>query len=151
MWVEKFGIMEVTNHQTGDKCIINFKPAGWFGKDIHWVEGYVIDKHRQQHYIIRGKWTEQLWSYPVNSQESLARNSTFKNSVKEVTLGTNKVFRGVTNNPRARRKMSQRGGVCGKVDNCPPLPVSMLVTPLFLNLFPRKGALCTHLCGTSND
>lgn len=29
---------------TGDKCVLNFKPCGMFGKELHKVEGYIQDK-----------------------------------------------------------------------------------------------------------
>jgi hypothetical protein len=31
-------------HRTGDKCVLNFKPCGLFGKELHRVEGYIQDK-----------------------------------------------------------------------------------------------------------
>ena len=36
--------MEVVNHTTKMKAVLNFKPSGWFGKDLHKVEGYLFDK-----------------------------------------------------------------------------------------------------------
>lgn len=29
---------------TGEKCVLNFKPCGMFGKELHRVEGYILDK-----------------------------------------------------------------------------------------------------------
>ena len=58
--------MEVINHTTKDKCILNFKPAGWFGKDLHWVEGCVLEGGRQRRYIIQGRWPHELWSHPTS-------------------------------------------------------------------------------------
>ena len=31
-------------YRTGDKCVLNFKPCGLFGKELHKVEGYIQDK-----------------------------------------------------------------------------------------------------------
>lgn len=44
LWVEFFGHTEIVNHRTGHKCSLNFRPAGWFGRDLHKVDGYIIDK-----------------------------------------------------------------------------------------------------------
>ncbi|XP_044149396.1 oxysterol-binding protein-related protein 1 isoform X3 [Bufo gargarizans] len=44
LWIEQYGNMEITNHKTGDKCILSFKPCGLFGKELHKVEGYIQDK-----------------------------------------------------------------------------------------------------------
>lgn len=30
--------------RTGEKCCLNFKPCGLFGKELHKVEGYILDK-----------------------------------------------------------------------------------------------------------
>ena len=68
MWLEKYGVMEVTNHTTKDRCILNFKPAGWFGKDLFWLDGYVLDADRKRRYIMQGKWPYELWSYPANGE-----------------------------------------------------------------------------------
>lgn len=44
LWMEQYGTMEVLNHQTGLKAVLTFKPAGWAGKDLHHVEGFIMDK-----------------------------------------------------------------------------------------------------------
>lgn len=44
LWMEHFGTLEITNHKTGDKAVITMKPAGWNSKDIHRVEGFIVDK-----------------------------------------------------------------------------------------------------------
>lgn len=41
LWIEQYGTMEITNHTTGMKAVLNFKPAGWFGKDLHRIEGFI--------------------------------------------------------------------------------------------------------------
>jgi hypothetical protein len=35
--------MEVTNQTNGLKASLNFKAAGWFGKDLHRFDGFIID------------------------------------------------------------------------------------------------------------
>ncbi|KAM9307897.1 oxysterol-binding protein-related protein 1 isoform 2-T2 [Gastrophryne carolinensis] len=61
LWIEQYGNMEITNHKTGDKCIINFKPCGLFGKELHKVEGYIQDKSKKKLCSLYGKWTECLY------------------------------------------------------------------------------------------
>ncbi|MEE6464186.1 hypothetical protein FKM82_006208, partial [Ascaphus truei] len=48
LWIEQYGNMEITNHKTGEKCIINFKACGLFGKELHKVEGYIQDKRKKK-------------------------------------------------------------------------------------------------------
>ncbi|KAM4688817.1 oxysterol-binding protein-related protein 1 isoform 2-T2 [Discoglossus pictus] len=61
LWIEQYGNMEITNHKTGEKCIINFKPCGLFGKELHKVEGYIQDKSKKKLCALYGKWTECLY------------------------------------------------------------------------------------------
>lgn len=44
LWMEQYGTMEVVNHKTGLKAVLTFKPAGWASKDLHHVEGFIVDK-----------------------------------------------------------------------------------------------------------
>ncbi|GIY73895.1 hypothetical protein CEXT_283591 [Caerostris extrusa] len=39
--------MEINCHTTGLTAQLNFKPAGWFGRDLHRVEGFFLDSQRQ--------------------------------------------------------------------------------------------------------
>ena len=36
--------MEVTNIKHKLKSVLNFKSSGWFGRDLHKVEGYLYDR-----------------------------------------------------------------------------------------------------------
>lgn len=42
--MEQYGTMEVVNHKHGLRAVLTFKPAGWASKDLHRVEGFIIDK-----------------------------------------------------------------------------------------------------------
>lgn len=44
LWFEQYGTLEVVNHQQNLKAVLNFKSAGWFGKDLHRVEGFISTK-----------------------------------------------------------------------------------------------------------
>lgn len=86
-WREGPKLASLVSCSTGDKCVLNFKPCGMFGKELHKVEGYIQDKRyicpfasafldfsicllicssslpsKKKHCIIYGKWTECLWS-----------------------------------------------------------------------------------------
>ena len=34
----------LSSPRTGERCFLNFKPCGLFGKELHKVEGYIVDK-----------------------------------------------------------------------------------------------------------
>lgn len=44
LWMEQYGTMEIVNHQTGHKAVLQFKPGGSIHKDLHRVEGTIQDK-----------------------------------------------------------------------------------------------------------
>ena len=58
--------MIVTNHNTGETCLIRFKPAGWLGKGQYEIEGGVSDKQGMKRFDIFGKWHDRLVSRPVS-------------------------------------------------------------------------------------
>nr|XP_009295276.1 oxysterol-binding protein-related protein 2 isoform X2 [Danio rerio] len=62
LWIEQYGTVEIVNHSTGDKCVLNFKPCGMFGKELHRVEGHIQDKSKKKHWVMYGKWTECMYS-----------------------------------------------------------------------------------------
>ncbi|KAK5863254.1 hypothetical protein PBY51_000299 [Eleginops maclovinus] len=70
LWIEQYGTVEIVNHSTGDKCVLNFKPCGMFGKELHRVEGYIQDKSKKKHCVIYGKWTECMWSVDPQAYEA---------------------------------------------------------------------------------
>jgi len=37
-------ISKTSGIPTGYRAILTFKPAGWFSKDLHRVEGFITDK-----------------------------------------------------------------------------------------------------------
>ena len=40
----QYGMMEVTNHKSLQKSVVDFKACGWFGNDLHKIEGFLLDK-----------------------------------------------------------------------------------------------------------
>uniref|UniRef100_A0A8C7TEG8 Oxysterol-binding protein n=1 Tax=Oncorhynchus mykiss TaxID=8022 RepID=A0A8C7TEG8_ONCMY len=62
LWIEQYGNVEVINHKTGERCSLTFKPCGMFGKELHKVEGYILDKSKKKLCAIYGKWTECLYT-----------------------------------------------------------------------------------------
>ncbi|CAG0880371.1 unnamed protein product [Darwinula stevensoni] len=44
LWIEQYGTMEITCHRTGYKAQITFKPSGWFSRDVHKIEGFILDQ-----------------------------------------------------------------------------------------------------------
>ncbi|XP_055935994.1 oxysterol-binding protein-related protein 1-like [Argiope bruennichi] len=57
LWMEQCGIMEITCHTNGLVAELNFKPAGWYSKDLNCVEGFIFDKQKTKLSFLYGKWT----------------------------------------------------------------------------------------------
>ncbi|KAK2851772.1 hypothetical protein Q5P01_008048 [Channa striata] len=70
LWIEQYGTVEIVNHSTGDKCVLNFKPCGMFGRELHKVEGFIQDKSKKKRLVIYGKWTECLYSVDSRVHEN---------------------------------------------------------------------------------
>ncbi|KAI0641225.1 Oxysterol-binding protein-domain-containing protein [Trametes meyenii] len=65
--IDHYGDMIVTNHRTGDQCILTFKPRGWRGKDAYEISGYVQDADGNVTYEIAGRWNSQLVARQVGT------------------------------------------------------------------------------------
>ncbi|XP_036961089.1 oxysterol-binding protein-related protein 2-like isoform X1 [Acanthopagrus latus] len=74
LWIEQYGTVEIVNHSTGDKCVLNFKPCGMFGKELHRVEGHIQDKSKKKRRVIYGKWTECMYSVDPKVYESYKKS-----------------------------------------------------------------------------
>ncbi|XP_037628424.1 oxysterol-binding protein-related protein 2-like isoform X1 [Sebastes umbrosus] len=74
LWIEQYGTVEIVNHSTGDKCVLNFKPCGMFGKELHRVEGHILDKSKKKRRVIYGKWTECMYSVDPKVYEAYKKS-----------------------------------------------------------------------------
>ncbi|KTG07463.1 hypothetical protein cypCar_00009820 [Cyprinus carpio] len=92
LWIEQYGTVEIVNHSTGDKCVLNFKPCGMFGKELHRVEGHIQDKSKKKHQVIYGKWTECVYSiepkvYEANKKAEKKSGGDSKKHKQEQSTG----------------------------------------------------------------
>ncbi|XP_059614503.1 oxysterol-binding protein-related protein 1 isoform X2 [Phlebotomus argentipes] len=78
LWMEHYGTMEITSHRTGHRAVVTLKPAGWASKDLHRVEGYIIDKNKKKLFFIYGKWTEFLKCTDQASYEEYFKENAHK-------------------------------------------------------------------------
>nr|XP_021155913.1 oxysterol-binding protein-related protein 1 isoform X2 [Columba livia] len=71
---EPKGTMTLELLETGEKCVLSFKPCGLFGKELHKVEGYIQDKSKKKICALYGKWTECLYSVDPAVFEAYKKN-----------------------------------------------------------------------------
>ena len=50
----------VTNHRTGDKCTLTFKPRGWRANNSREIKGQVQKANGEVVWEIAGRWSSQL-------------------------------------------------------------------------------------------
>lgn len=74
LWIEQYGNVELINHRSGEKCFLTFKPCGFFGKELHKVEGYILDKSKKKVCVLYGKWTECMYAVDPATFEAHKRN-----------------------------------------------------------------------------
>lgn len=60
--VDNNGDVEIVNHKTGDRCLINFKARGWRSQGAYEVTGDVFDKHNNKKWILGGHWNDAIYA-----------------------------------------------------------------------------------------
>jgi hypothetical protein len=82
--------MEIVNHATRHRCVLTFKPSGWFsnGNDLNTVEGFVVDGSKRKLFFVYGRWSEFLCAVDVESLE------------KHLSASVEKVDAGATGLPK---------------------------------------------------
>ncbi|XP_011301089.1 oxysterol-binding protein-related protein 2 [Fopius arisanus] len=67
LWMEQVGALEI-KQCGGDnlKATLSFKSAGWNGKNLHRVEGFITNSEEKRLVFLHGEWTERLRSYDAS-------------------------------------------------------------------------------------
>ncbi|GAV51663.1 hypothetical protein ZYGR_0AF01340 [Zygosaccharomyces rouxii] len=60
--VDNNGDVEVVNHTTGDRCLINFRARGWRSQGAYEVTGEVFDKNNNKKWILGGHWNDAIYA-----------------------------------------------------------------------------------------
>ncbi|XP_051784876.1 oxysterol-binding protein-related protein 1 isoform X2 [Erpetoichthys calabaricus] len=88
LWIEQYGNVEITNHKTGERCCLSFKPCGLFGKELHKVEGYILDKNKKKLCALYGKWTECLYTVDSGVFDEHKKNDKRNADEKKINKAT---------------------------------------------------------------
>lgn len=76
MYTEHTGEMRVTNHASGEVCLVTFKTEGWGGRNRHAIEGYTYpsaataEAGKQRKLQLSGTWSSKLFLQPMNKSGS---------------------------------------------------------------------------------
>ncbi|KAM0333456.1 hypothetical protein ACHAQA_002118 [Verticillium albo-atrum] len=60
--VDNYGPMEVTNHSTGETCIVEFQPRGWKASSAYKINGKVVDADGRVRYSLGGRWNSKFYA-----------------------------------------------------------------------------------------
>jgi hypothetical protein len=60
--VDNYGTMEIKNWQTGEKCILEFKPRGWTKAAAYIVTGRVLDAEGKTQWSMGGHWNDKIYA-----------------------------------------------------------------------------------------
>lgn len=131
LWFEQYGLMEIHCHTSGLTAQLNFKPAGWFGRDLHRVEGFIIDGQKKKLRFLYGKWTDYLKTASIEDyDEYMKTHSESGNRNKHNADGS---ANDESNNGTPTKKISSKlniltrsftGGGSSRGDKSPEPPVS---------------------------
>lgn len=62
LWFECTGQVEIVNHKSKCKCVLDFKPYSWFSGLVSRVEGYIADANDNKLVLLGGKWDEYFYA-----------------------------------------------------------------------------------------
>ncbi|EMD94715.1 hypothetical protein COCC4DRAFT_26581 [Bipolaris maydis ATCC 48331] len=60
--IDNYGLMEITNWTTGEKCLLDFKPRGWKASSAYQVIGKVMDAEGRVRWSIGGRWNDKIYA-----------------------------------------------------------------------------------------
>jgi hypothetical protein len=60
--VDNYGTMEIKNWNTGEVCILDFKPRGWKASSAFQVSGKVMGKDGVTKWSIGGRWNDKIYA-----------------------------------------------------------------------------------------
>ncbi|OAX31816.1 hypothetical protein K503DRAFT_870474 [Rhizopogon vinicolor AM-OR11-026] len=135
--IDHYGDMIVTNHRTGDQCVLTFKPRGWRGKDAYEISGCVRDADGDVTHEIAGRWNSQLICRAVGT------GSGFLHPDASVSISSPSSPSHAQHNPTAEYILLWRNSE----KPSPPAPFNLTPFAITLNDCP-EGTLMPFLCPT---
>jgi oxysterol-binding protein 1 len=72
LWIDHYGELIITNHQTKERCQLKFLPTGWRGRNACEMHGSVYDSDGREQYKLFGKWNDKFMSVPISALEDLS-------------------------------------------------------------------------------
>ena len=67
--VDNHGEVRITNHTTGEYCILNFKARGWRSSSAYEIEGEVFNKNKERVWALGGHWNDSIYAKRVTYKD----------------------------------------------------------------------------------
>lgn len=83
--VDNYGLMEVTNHTTGDTIAVDLKQRGWKASSAYQLSGHSVDKKGVPQWAIGGRWNSKIYGKKIksgNNPDKARRNSLLEEQPK---------------------------------------------------------------------
>ncbi|XP_015913961.1 oxysterol-binding protein-related protein 1 [Parasteatoda tepidariorum] len=128
LWMEQCGVLEITCHTNGLVAELNFKPAGWYSKDLNCVEGFVLDRQKTKHRLIFGKWCSYIKSMDAQYFDDYQRLKEVPNNNNQ-TATSSKENSGFFSKVQKKRNSSvtlENGDKGENYQNLDDLPTTLL-------------------------
>lgn len=84
--VDNSGDSIITNHTTGDYCVLHFKARGWTSAGAYEVKGEVYNKNNEKLWVLGGHWNEALYAKkvtPKNGEDMTIERAKANSSIDE--------------------------------------------------------------------
>ena len=60
--VDNYGLVEIKNWTTGEKCLLDFKQRGWKASSAYHLSGKVLDADGRPRFSIGGRWNSKIYA-----------------------------------------------------------------------------------------
>ncbi|KAI9222224.1 Oxysterol-binding protein-domain-containing protein [Blastocladiella britannica] len=152
LYLDHVGDLEVTNHATGEKCRLTFKPTGWRNRDRCVVEGKLFDKHGTETWTLVGAWDDKLVAKPVDKSRRVFSLATATSGAKNTSFAaaSDLASAGATGSPPPPQQQQKNQVTLWRRYATTLTPSNFNLTPFALTLNQLPPSLVPALCPTDS-
>ncbi|CAI4054676.1 oxysterol-binding protein related protein SWH1 SKDI_01G0900 [Saccharomyces kudriavzevii IFO 1802] len=118
--VDNSGDVHITNHTTGDYCLLHYRAHGWTSAGAYEVRGEIFNKNDEKVWVLGGHWNDSIYGKKVTSRDM------------ELTLDRIKT----TNSAMGGPKLDGSKFLIWKANERPSVPFNLTSFALTLNALP---------------
>ncbi|GBB85561.1 hypothetical protein RclHR1_12050006 [Rhizophagus clarus] len=158
-WIDHYGDMIITNHLTGDKCVLTFKARGWRGKDAFEIRGFVKDgENDKEVWEIAGRWNERLIARRCDinlsgdSEVDLGSDKAAEDAYQQHTAGNSNGSDEIPMSPTSPSSVQYRRPIVllWKKSPTPEEPIPFNLTPFAITLNDLPDSLVPWISPTDS-